>query len=120
MLTFKDKQRTIRKRLDSLRERATKSELVIQILLNELGERHMFQKGFFEGDFYCIVDFYLPKRKLCIEVDGGYHFSDEQRVKDFRKDKYLKEYRGFKVLRISNEAANAINSESLKILILKA
>lgn len=120
MLTFKDKQRTVRKRLESLREKATISELTVKRLLDEINERYIFQKSFIKGNFYCIVDFYLPKRKLCLEVDGGYHFSDKQRKKDYIRDKYLKVDRGFKVLRISNEAVKIIDSVSLKLLLDKA
>jgi len=38
----------------------------------------MFQKGFLAKGMHCIVDFYLPKYKLCIEIDGGYHNRPEQ------------------------------------------
>lgn len=62
------------------------------------------QKGFYKGEFHCIVDFYLPKPlKTCIEIDGGYHDTPKQKYKDYWKDKYLTEVRGFKVIRIKNE-----------------
>ncbi len=89
-------------------------------MLDTLGERYMFQKGFIQGAFYCIVDFYLPQYRLCIEVDGGYHFSDEQRKKDYAKDRYLKVDRRLKVLRISNDVAENIDADSLAILISKS
>jgi hypothetical protein len=39
---------------------------------------YMFQKGFIQGKYYCIVDFYLPKPyNICIEIDGKYNLSDE-------------------------------------------
>lgn len=120
MITFKDKQKTIHSRLNNLREKATKHELIVKSLLDSINEYYIFQKGFIKGNFYCIVDFYLPKRKLVIEVDGGYHFSDEQRRKDATRDNYLKNERGFNVLRISNNAAENIDSESLQILISKS
>jgi len=120
MIEFKDKQRTLFNRLNTLRINATKSELKMIDLLNEIKVKYIFQKGFIKGNFYCIVDFYLPKYRLCIEVDGGYHFTDEQRKKDYAKDNYLKNERKFKVLRISNKATENISSESLKILISKA
>lgn len=112
---FKEKQRTLFGRQKRLRENPTRSELRVKDLLIRLKEYFIFQKGFIKGDFYCIVDFYLPKRKLVIEVDGGYHFSDEMRKKDYARDKYL-ESRGFKTLRISNRAADNISKESLNIL----
>lgn len=115
---FKEKQRTLFGRQKRLRENPTRSELRLKDLLIGLKEYFIFQKGFIKGDYYCIVDFYLPKRKLVIEVDGGYHFSDEMRKKDYARDKYL-ESRGFKTLHISNGAADNITKEGLKILLSK-
>lgn len=48
-----------------------------------------------------IVDFYLPKAKLIIEVDGGQHYTDEGLKKDIDRDLYM-ESRGLKVLRFSD------------------
>ena len=36
-----------------------------------------------------IVDFYCPKSKLAIEVDGGQHYSAEGKEKDKRRDDYM-------------------------------
>ena len=36
-----------------------------------------------------IVDFYCPKSKLVIEVDGGQHYSAEGKEKDKRRDDYM-------------------------------
>jgi very-short-patch-repair endonuclease len=51
------------------------------------------------GDY--IVDFYCPKAKLVIEVDGGQHFSGEQLENDKNRDAYLLSL-GLKVLRFNN------------------
>lgn len=48
--------------------------------------------------------------KLIIEVDGGYHWSKEQRVKDAAKDKLLKK-KGWKVIRVWASDAKARPSE---------
>jgi len=55
MITFKDKQKTIHKRLNTLRNKATKQELIIYKMLESLNEYFIFQKGFIKGNFYCIV-----------------------------------------------------------------
>ncbi len=90
------------------------------LLLEELKIKFIFQKAFIKGDYYCIVDFYLPRPyKLCIEVDGGYHFSDEMRKKDAAKNAYLKS-RNLKVLRLSNDVVKHISADSLLMLINKA
>ena len=48
-----------------------------------------------------IVDFYAPKAKLVIEVDGGQHFDDEGLARDARRTAVLAT-QGLKVLRFTN------------------
>jgi very-short-patch-repair endonuclease len=48
-----------------------------------------------------IVDFYCPKAKMAIEIDGGQHYFDEEVEKDKKRDDYLNAL-GIKVLRFSN------------------
>jgi very-short-patch-repair endonuclease len=48
-----------------------------------------------------IIDFYCPKAKLVIEVDGSQHYESEQIEEDRKRDDYLK-IRGFKVLRFND------------------
>jgi len=49
-----------------------------------------------------IADFACLEKSLVIEVDGGYHFTDEQMVQDAYRTEEL-EKTGFKVLRFRNE-----------------
>jgi len=51
------------------------------------------------GNF--IVDFYCPKARLVIEVDGGQHYEKAGIKKDKNRDKYLQSL-GLKVLRFTN------------------
>jgi len=46
-----------------------------------------------------IVDFYCPKAKLIIEVDGGQHYDREGNRKDKAREDYLNKL-GMKILRI--------------------
>ena len=48
-----------------------------------------------------IVDFYCPKSKLFIEVDGGQHYSFEGEEKDEKRDDYIRKA-GIAVLRFSD------------------
>ena len=48
-----------------------------------------------------IVDFYCPKAKLVLEVDGGQHYSDEQIEIDRKRSSHLNRL-GFKVMRFTN------------------
>ena|SRR4249919_1601201 len=102
-ISYSEKQKTFFHRRDKLRCNATPSELIFKQRLEDAGIRFFFQKGFLAGDFYCIVDFYLPKpHKLAIEIDGPYHDQPDQQKKDWARTKYLNK-RKVKVIRIKNE-----------------
>ena len=48
-----------------------------------------------------IVDFYCPKGKLIVEIDGGQHYENEGMKKDQERDRYLQKL-GFTVKRFSD------------------
>ena len=47
-------------------------------------------------DFYCVV------LKLVIEVDGGVHLDEEQKIKDLERENHIKS-QGLHIIRFSNE-----------------
>jgi len=49
-----------------------------------------------------IVDFYCPREKLIIELDGEGHFTEAGYKHDLRRSKYLNSL-GLKVIRFENE-----------------
>ncbi|SNR75792.1 Very-short-patch-repair endonuclease [Lutibacter agarilyticus] len=49
-----------------------------------------------------IVDFYIHKYNLVIEVDGEYHDKQEQIIKDKERTNFL-EFNGLKVIRFKNK-----------------
>ena len=49
-----------------------------------------------------IADFICVKRNLIIEIDGGYHSQEEQKIKDYLRTGDL-EKMGFEVMRFSND-----------------
>ena len=59
-----------------------------------------------------IVDF-LVLDIIVIEIDGGYHSTEEQKKKDEERDEWLRSY-GFIVYRITNE--EVFDGKSLDIL----
>lgn len=91
---FKDARR-------ELRQNQTKEEEIIWFELrnSKLGWKFKRQESI--GKF--IVDFYCPKAKLAIELDGGYH--DENIEYDTERTNYLNNL-GVKVLRFQNEEVN--------------
>ncbi len=83
-----------------LRENMTDAErhLWAKIRMKQLkGYQFYRQKPI--GDY--IVDFFCPKTKLIIEVDGSQHFSGEKIEYDRIRDEYLSS-RSLRVLRFTN------------------
>ena len=60
---------------------------------------YQFYRQKIVGDY--IVDFYCPRARLIIEVDGGQHHGLEERAQDRVRDRYLRD-KGFAVLRFSD------------------
>ena len=48
-----------------------------------------------------VVDFYCPKAKLILEIDGGQHYEDKNIEADKIRAEYFKKL-GFKILRFTN------------------
>ena len=62
-----------------------------------------------------ILDFYIPRAKLAIEVDGKIHLNPEVKKKDMNKDAFLTR-NGIKVSRFKNETVlNNIDSVLLDL-----
>lgn len=117
--TFREKQRKLFKRKLELEYNITEAELVMSKKLASLNERYIFQKGFIQGPGFYIVDFYLPKYKICLELDGDYHLDERQKDYDKRKNDYLVYYRGFKVIRLNNNECFSISLSKLQNLLKK-
>lgn len=60
-----------------------------------------------------IVDFYCKPLKLVIEVDGGYHFEEEQKILDKERQSILEEM-GLKFLRFHDEEIRKDMQQVLK------
>ena len=73
--------------------------------------------------FNYIVDFYIDKNQIVIELDGRQHLTPEHKKDDAERDEKLSEL-GYTVLRYSNESIhnnfNAVCSDILKHLGINA
>jgi len=71
------------------------------ILLKHITPRFVRQKiiGFY------IVDFYCPKLKLIVEIDGEQHYFEENAEYEKRREKFLNES-GYKMLHFYNSDIN--------------
>jgi very-short-patch-repair endonuclease len=117
-MKFIEKQSLCHKRKISLLKKQTSSELKFAEILRELNIRFMPQKGFISGNNFCIVDFYLPDYKTCIEIDGGYHYQPSQIKRDLNRDYYLNKQRKFAVLHIDNDSIDSIDKLKFTCLLL--
>ncbi|MDO4958571.1 MAG: endonuclease domain-containing protein [Prevotellaceae bacterium] len=83
-------------------------ELWYHLSGNQLGLHFRRQHiiGCYIADFVCI------KRKLIIEIDGGYHSQEEQTIKDYLRTEDLNKM-GFEVMRFTNDEIYSNLSEVL-------
>jgi very-short-patch-repair endonuclease len=106
-----------RYRRKKLRNNATEFEV---ILWSRLRKRqcggHRFVRQFSVGAY--IVDFYCPKKRLVVELDGAQHAEVENRYYDQERTKYLNHLE-LKVLRFWNSEINT-NLEDVLDEILSA
>lgn len=84
-----------------LRENQTEAEELLWLALksNQV-EGYKFRRQ--HPIILYIADFYCHKLKLVIEIDGGYHLSEEQQILDKERTANI-EYQGLRVIRFSNE-----------------
>lgn len=115
---YRNNERTCTKRVLSLRKNATWAEKIfLRKLRKVIKVKFKFQKAFIKGGYYAIVDFHIPSRNICIEIDGGYHQSVSQKSKDEYRDKWLENVRGQKVVRLTNERAEEITLAEIQGII---
>lgn len=102
------------RRAEILRKNMTSAEIKLWHLLKTketVGYR--FRRQHPLGNY--ILDFYNHELKLCIEVDGKYHDSDEQKEYDSERSEFL-DFNGVEVIRFKNiETENDIEKVINKI-----
>ena len=91
-----------REKRRQLRKNTNDAEKLVWMYLRHkqvCGERFLRQ---FSVDHF-VLDFYCPKLKLAIEIDGESHFVDEETLKyDKDREEYIKNF-GIEFLRFRNE-----------------
>ena len=91
----------LEERRKKLRKNLTSAEATLwkQLQKSQLKGRKFRRQHSIEN---FIVDFYCPKEKLIIELDGAYHLDFAQQQYDLERTKQI-ESLGFKLLRIENK-----------------
>ena len=84
-----------------LRNNLTPAEATLWLALkNRQLDGRRFKRQVSIGPY--IVDFYCPREKLVVQLDGESHFTEDGYEHDLRRDKYLNDL-GLKVIRFENE-----------------
>jgi len=93
-------RKSLKKFSRELRKNMTEAEKIMwQKIRRKQLKGYQFYRQKIIGNY--IVDFYCPKAKVVIELDGGQHYDDRGKKKDEKRDKYLMSL-GLKILRFSD------------------
>ncbi len=97
----------------SLRDNLTEAERCLWTRIRLKHLCYMFYRQKPIGEY--IVDFYCPKARLVVEVDGGQHFTEDEASNDRVRDEYMRSL-GLMVLRFSNSEVLK-NADSVAVTI---
>ena len=83
-----------------LRKNMTAAEVALWLMIkNKQLDGERFLRQYSIGHF--VVDFYCPKYKLAVELDGEVHFTEEAAAYDAKRTAYLNSV-GVQVVRFEN------------------
>ena len=95
------------------RKMMTEAESAFWQIAKSSGLGEKCRRQYILGDY--IVDFFFRKSMLIIEIDGGYHDTEEQQEKDAIRQEWL-EQNGYTVLRFSNDQILFDTENSINII----
>lgn len=78
----------------------TEAESVFWSIAKAKGMGQKCRRQYIIGNY--IVDFFFRESMLIVELDGGYHFTEEQQKEDTIRQDWL-EQKGYNILRFKNE-----------------
>jgi very-short-patch-repair endonuclease len=91
----------------------TEAESIFWNIAKGSGFGEKCRRQYIIGEY--IVDFFFRKSRLIVEIDGGYHCTDEQQKEDVIRQNWL-EQKGYKVIRFSNEKVICNPEEIIRIV----
>lgn len=98
---YNDKQHKSTRKV--LRTNMTPQEVVLWSRLKGNQLDYKFRRQYGVGNY--IMDFYCPKKRLAVEVDGSQHFTQEHHTYDAQRTQFLQED-NITVLRVTNKEIN--------------
>uniref|UniRef100_A0A832DH88 Endonuclease domain-containing protein n=1 Tax=Ignavibacterium album TaxID=591197 RepID=A0A832DH88_9BACT len=90
----------MKQRRRELRKNMTFCEKLVWTFLRKKQLQARFLRQY-SIDHY-VIDFYCPKLKLAVEIDGDYHEKPEQKIYDKERQSYLENF-GITFVRIKND-----------------
>ena len=102
----------LERRVKSLTENATESEMLFRNRLDDLGVSYEFQWAIESKTSYYIADFFIPRSKTIIEIDGYYHYTKIGKKRDVLRDAFLKKH-GYRVIHIPNKDVLTFDIDSI-------
>ncbi|MBU2446056.1 MAG: endonuclease domain-containing protein [Bacteroidetes bacterium] len=93
-------KKEMKERRRELRSNMTYCEKLVWMYLRKRQMKVRFLRQYSVDNY--VIDFYCPKLKLTIEIDGDVHEISEQKQYDIDRQQYLENF-GINFLRITNE-----------------
>ncbi|MCX6174529.1 MAG: endonuclease domain-containing protein [Ignavibacteriales bacterium] len=109
-------KKEMKKRRRQLRVSMTYCEKLIWMYLRKRQMKERFLRQYSVDNY--VIDFFCPKLKLAVEIDGDVHKLEDQKVYDKERQKYLEDF-GLGFIRITNEELLANANKGLKKLKMK-
>lgn len=104
-----------------LSEKSTPAEVKFKEILDKHGIVYVFQKGVFTRDpitlkkRFRILDFFIRRCRIGVEIDGGYHFTEQGKRRDAYRDLELSRSRRTLIIwRFTNEEVLSESKEMLE------
>ena len=96
------------------RSNMTEAESVFWQIAKSSGLGQKCRRQYIIGEY--IVDFFFRQSMTIVELDGDYHFTEEQQKEDKERQDWL-EQKGYKVLRFTNEQVLYDTDNTIDIII---
>ena len=110
------KQRFNGKTRYELLSKSTPQESSVCAIIRSMGYDVIRQYPIFTGRKQYYADIYIPRLRLIIEVDGGYHFTERQKRLDTNRSAGIRRL-GYHVCRIKNR--DTLDKVKIKAVLLR-
>lgn len=102
------------KRRGELMEKSTSAEKAACTILSKLGICYVRQYPIWTGRKQYFADIFIPSLNLVLEIDGAYHFSDNQKRLDDNRSAGIRRL-GYHLCRLSNKDARNLEKVAMKL-----